>query len=306
MARFFGPHWSAASRVEAVALSAIAVLTTVRLAVGEGPDIPLSAVPPAIPLSAAAACAVVVVALDRLMSRGKGAAAAASVAIVLWSIAAGFWANRLILHPPDWIPFPLGLASGVAAWALSMLAHRRVLRANDEDNAGAATDDSEAAERERQDKERHARTPRRFDDAVVRLVRKERDATQDEARRRYRRRFFQRLTLFRRRTKAPLAPRLAKALFALCAVLAFLYRGEIAHILGSGGAGEARAARGPDGRYVFNARINGTDLPMIFDNDVEAVTLRAEDAVRLGVSLDRLDFAGSIKSGKIARGNSSF
>jgi len=55
--------------------------------------------------------------------------------------------------------------------------------------------------------------------------------------------------------------------------------------------------RSSDGQFVFTAQIGGQDLTMAFDQDIQAVTLRAEDATRLGVSLKRVNFDSTIKLG---------
>jgi aspartyl protease family protein len=62
--------------------------------------------------------------------------------------------------------------------------------------------------------------------------------------------------------------------------------------------GEASATRGEDGRFVFDVAINGVSMPMTYDADALLVTLRAEDAMRLGVSYGRLDFSSKIKTAK--------
>jgi len=62
--------------------------------------------------------------------------------------------------------------------------------------------------------------------------------------------------------------------------------------------GEATAVRDPAGHYVFDAEVNGVPMAMVYDDDVPLVTLRAEDAVRVGVSFNRLDFSSTIDSPK--------
>lgn len=61
---------------------------------------------------------------------------------------------------------------------------------------------------------------------------------------------------------------------------------------------QARVARAADGRFVFDAVVNGQSMPMRFDDGVPAVTLRAEDALRLGISMARLDFSDHVKTAK--------
>jgi aspartyl protease family protein len=60
--------------------------------------------------------------------------------------------------------------------------------------------------------------------------------------------------------------------------------------------GEAIAERAEDGQFHFKVAINGTELPMVYDDDILFVTLRAEDAKRLGLVYERLDFSTKIKT----------
>jgi len=62
------------------------------------------------------------------------------------------------------------------------------------------------------------------------------------------------------------------------------------------GADEAVAERGPDGHFAFDAIVNGTHLPMLFDTGASAVALRAEDAVNLGISVARLNYSAKVKT----------
>jgi aspartyl protease family protein len=54
---------------------------------------------------------------------------------------------------------------------------------------------------------------------------------------------------------------------------------------------EASAPRRNDGHFVFDAFVNGRMTSMLFDTGASFVTLRAEDAVRLGVPVDKLNFS---------------
>jgi aspartyl protease family protein len=49
-----------------------------------------------------------------------------------------------------------------------------------------------------------------------------------------------------------------------------------------GGQGQAVAERGRDNHFWFDATINGVHMPVLFDTGASAVSLRAEDAQRLG------------------------
>lgn len=60
-----------------------------------------------------------------------------------------------------------------------------------------------------------------------------------------------------------------------------------------GAAGTARDSRG---RFIFDATVNGTSMRMVYNDDIRLVTLRAEDALRLGISFERLDFADKIRT----------
>ncbi len=62
--------------------------------------------------------------------------------------------------------------------------------------------------------------------------------------------------------------------------------------------GAASTARDGGGRFVFDATVNGTAMRMVYDDDIPLVTLRAEDALRIGISFARLDFSDKIKTDK--------
>lgn len=55
--------------------------------------------------------------------------------------------------------------------------------------------------------------------------------------------------------------------------------------------GEASAAPRHDGHFVLQAMVNGHAVPMLFDTGASMVTLRAEDAARLGFDAGRLNFS---------------
>jgi aspartyl protease family protein len=59
----------------------------------------------------------------------------------------------------------------------------------------------------------------------------------------------------------------------------------------SAGVGEAIAVRRSDGHFSFDAEVNGVRMPMMFDTGASRVTLRAEDAARCGVPVERLEFS---------------
>ena len=61
---------------------------------------------------------------------------------------------------------------------------------------------------------------------------------------------------------------------------------------------EGSGQRALDGRYVFDVTVNDIPMQMRYDDDVPLVTVRAEDALRLGISFGRLDFSAKIKTAK--------
>jgi aspartyl protease family protein len=60
--------------------------------------------------------------------------------------------------------------------------------------------------------------------------------------------------------------------------------------------GAASTGRDRRGRFVFATTVNGVSIPMVYNDDVSHVTLRAEDALRLGISFARLDFSDKIQT----------
>jgi clan AA aspartic protease (TIGR02281 family) len=62
------------------------------------------------------------------------------------------------------------------------------------------------------------------------------------------------------------------------------------------GPNEAVSERANDGSFAFDAVVNGTHVRMLFDTGASVVGLRAEDAVRLGVSVTRLNYSAKIKT----------
>ena len=62
------------------------------------------------------------------------------------------------------------------------------------------------------------------------------------------------------------------------------------------GFNEAVAERGTDGSFAFDAVVNGGHARMLFDTGASVVTLRAEDAARLGINMSRLIYSTKIKT----------
>ena len=65
---------------------------------------------------------------------------------------------------------------------------------------------------------------------------------------------------------------------------------------GGARANEAVAERARDGGFVFSGEINGVNASMVFDTGASVVGLRAEDAIRMGYVLDRLNFSAKVKT----------
>jgi clan AA aspartic protease (TIGR02281 family) len=57
---------------------------------------------------------------------------------------------------------------------------------------------------------------------------------------------------------------------------------------------QAIGLRQPNGQFAFNAEVNGHHLTMLLDTGASLVTLRAEDAARLDIPQNRLDFSTRI------------
>jgi clan AA aspartic protease (TIGR02281 family) len=66
------------------------------------------------------------------------------------------------------------------------------------------------------------------------------------------------------------------------------------------GDNEAVSQRGSDGSFAFDAVVNGTHVRMLFDTGASVVGLRSEDAERLGIAVDDLNYTAKIKT---ANGN---
>jgi aspartyl protease family protein len=60
------------------------------------------------------------------------------------------------------------------------------------------------------------------------------------------------------------------------------------------GGTEALSAQRYDGHFVFAAMVNGRPVSMSFDTGASMVTLRAEDAGRLGIPIGHLKFARNV------------
>jgi aspartyl protease family protein len=54
--------------------------------------------------------------------------------------------------------------------------------------------------------------------------------------------------------------------------------------------GVAEVARRNDGHYILKMKVNGVDLPFLFDTGASVVVLRAEDAQRIGIDTSKLAY----------------
>jgi aspartyl protease family protein len=62
------------------------------------------------------------------------------------------------------------------------------------------------------------------------------------------------------------------------------------------GGSEVSTSRGSNGHFVFDAVVNGRPMPMLFDTGASEVTLRAEDAARLGIVVSTLKFSTKVST----------
>ncbi len=60
--------------------------------------------------------------------------------------------------------------------------------------------------------------------------------------------------------------------------------------------GIAEVARRRDGHFVLRMKANGVDLPFLFDTGASLVTLRAEDARKLGIDMKSLRFTETVST----------
>jgi clan AA aspartic protease (TIGR02281 family) len=62
------------------------------------------------------------------------------------------------------------------------------------------------------------------------------------------------------------------------------------------GPNEAVAERSDDGGFAFDSVVNGGHVRMLFDTGASVVVLRAEDAERIGINVNRLIYSAKVKT----------
>jgi aspartyl protease family protein len=65
---------------------------------------------------------------------------------------------------------------------------------------------------------------------------------------------------------------------------------------GAGHSSEAASQHSRNGIYVFETAVNGTPLPMLFDTGASVVSLRAEDAEKVGINTRDLTYSVTIRT----------
>jgi aspartyl protease family protein len=60
------------------------------------------------------------------------------------------------------------------------------------------------------------------------------------------------------------------------------------------GSGEASIAKGPDGHFWADAQVDGQSMHFLVDTGASAVALTADDARRLGINPDSLDYTYTV------------
>ena len=67
-----------------------------------------------------------------------------------------------------------------------------------------------------------------------------------------------------------------------------VYPGALSH------GSQAKAQRGPGGRFVFDTTVNGVALPMLFDTGSTSIALCAADAAKVGINVDSLTYSATV------------
>ncbi|WP_158741888.1 TIGR02281 family clan AA aspartic protease [Acidisphaera sp. L21] len=58
----------------------------------------------------------------------------------------------------------------------------------------------------------------------------------------------------------------------------------------------ATARRDRNGNFIFDARVNGMPLQMVFDTGASVTSLRAEDAARVGIDTGSLNYSATVST----------
>lgn len=108
---------------------------------------------------------------------------------------------------------------------------------------------------------------------------------------------------YRGRLSAVFLGLFAWALIFLAVAVGYTYRAELASVANRvmdevvpgreirSEPGQAVAVRGGGGHFVFQGVTNGVTLRYLFDTGASTVVLRYEDAKRIGVNVDKLDYS---------------
>jgi clan AA aspartic protease (TIGR02281 family) len=326
MPQLFTVKWPDFAWIEASLFFPVAVLMAFELVISglagnmfAGPAM-MGLIIPAI--AAGALFLGLLVAVDRLLIVRKGFAILSVLATIIWASAALVLAPRLSttwpssLVGPDWLPFRT--VATLVAIGLSLLAHRKILWIGLHDTGFAA---GRLGVELKTNKLWRARLSRYQSEAPIPPLKVKEDVgetlTQDLVR--DLKLLFRRLTesiVFQvligcsmgivllacwiayanRDSAGPLPPAPPPAEQAADASAAPEPAASVPVVItrDNEGSGELDA----EGRYLFNVAVNGIPMPMRYDDDVPLVTIRAEDALRLGISFARLDFSTKIKTAK--------
>lgn len=113
---------------------------------------------------------------------------------------------------------------------------------------------------------------------------------------------------YRGRISAALLGAMAWLAIFGAAVVGYTYRYELSVVAdrvmdevapgreAKGAPGEAAAVRGLNGHFAFAGITNGVKLNYLFDTGASTVTLRNEDAARIGVKVEALDYSITVST----------
>ncbi len=113
---------------------------------------------------------------------------------------------------------------------------------------------------------------------------------------------------WRGRVGAAIAGALAWAAIFAAVMVGYVYRGEVGAVTVrmmdeivpgrtvQSPPGEAVAIKRSDGHFSFDTRVNGAAVRMMFDTGASSIVLRAEDAAKVGLNTDKLDYRVSVST----------